>query len=80
MGTLVRSGLQTLPYLVVFDETKEAGELLALCDGIYTLRTENYAGHRKDEVKLFQTLLNLMRSPESLLRITGLRLARDLED
>ena len=74
LGSLVRVAFQTQPYSVMFDEMKQPDELLALCNGIYTLRTERYQGHRRDEVRLYRTLVNLLRSPELILKITKLRL------
>ena len=74
VGGLVRSALQAVPYAVIYEEMKHPDALLDLCDGIYTIRRESYRGHRIDEVFLYNVLLNLMRSPEVLLRITKRRL------
>ena len=42
-----------------------------ICEGIYIVRIQAYAGHLRDEVRLFETLIKLYRSPQMLLRITG---------
>jgi len=56
---------------IVFTEMPDTALLLGLCEGIYIARAEAYHGHLKDEVRLFETLLKLLRSPDMLLRLTG---------
>ena len=51
-------------------EMRQPDDLMELVEGIYLARKESYEGHRKDEVRLFNILLNLYRSPATLYKIT----------
>ena len=46
-------------------------DLIDLCEGVYIVRMQAYEGHLRDEVRLFETLVKLYRSPQMLMRITG---------
>lgn len=39
--------------------------------GVYIARQMTYIGHLKDEMKLFDLVIRVLRSPELLLRLTG---------
>ena len=56
---------------IMFSELPDTELLLGICDGIRIARGESYQGHLKDEVRLFETLIKLYRSPETLLKLTG---------
>eukprot|EP00937_MAST-01D_sp_MAST-1D-sp2_P003349 g3349.t1 len=71
IGRYVRLVFMGYATAVIYTEMADTGLLLGLCDGIRIAREESYHGHLKDEVRLFETLLKLYRSPETLLRLTG---------
>jgi hypothetical protein len=56
---------------VIYREMPEPQDLMDLCEGIYIARVQKYRGHLEDEVRLFETLMKLYRSPQMLLRMTG---------
>ena len=44
--------------------------LLRLCRGLRMLRAHRYPGCRRDEIKLFHTLIQMLRSPDILIKVT----------
>jgi len=54
-------------------EIPDSTDLLELCQGIRTVRAQNYDGALKDEMKLYLTLLHLLRNPGELMRVTRLK-------
>ncbi|TYZ68687.1 hypothetical protein PybrP1_006620 [[Pythium] brassicae (nom. inval.)] len=56
---------------VQYAELPDPGDVLELIEGIYIAREEKYVGHLKDEVRIFETLIRVLRSPETLVKVTG---------
>ncbi|KAK3279946.1 hypothetical protein CYMTET_12194 [Cymbomonas tetramitiformis] len=73
ISSLVRQALFVSYEQILFREMQDCTDLLEVCEGIHTLRAQDYPGRLKDEVKLYQTLIKMTRSPETLIRITRTR-------
>lgn len=71
IGDTVKTFFRGRLYNVQYTEIPEPDHILELIQGIYLVREENYVGHLKDEVRIFETLIRLLRSPETLLHVTG---------
>jgi hypothetical protein len=71
IGALVKGALRGNADNIIYSELPSPQELIDLCEGIFVTRSQRYAGHLKDEVRLYETLVKLLRSPEMLLRIAG---------
>ena len=71
IGSFVKEAMRGALYEIIYTELPDPSDLLELCEGIYIAREENYIGHLKDEVRLYETLIRVLRSPETLLRVTG---------
>merc|ERR1712096_38171 len=67
IGTVVRAIFTDPPYNIPHTEMRQPDDLLELCEGIYLARLETYDGHLADEVRLYDILINVFRSPEMLL-------------
>lgn len=57
---------------VQYAELPDPSDVLELIEGIYIAREEKYVGHLKDEVRIFETLIRVLRSPETLVKVTGM--------
>ena len=55
---------------IMYYETPYPDDLLAVVDGITIARHTKHSGHLRDEIGLFNTLIQIYRRPEMLLRIT----------
>jgi hypothetical protein len=71
VGSAVRGALLGSIGDLIYSEMPEPQDLLDLCESIYIVRLQAYAGHLRDEVRLYETLIKLYRSPQMLMRITG---------
>lgn len=71
IGSAVKSFFRGALFQIQYDELPEPDDVLELVEGVYIAREEKYVGHLTDEVRLFETLVRVMRSPETLLKITG---------
>jgi hypothetical protein len=71
IGSAVRGALLGSTSNIIYSEMPEPQDLIDLCEGIYIIRLQGYDGHLRDEVRLFETLTKLYRSPEMLMRMTG---------
>ena len=71
IGSFVKESLRGALFEVIYSELPNPRDLIDLCEGVYIAREENYIGHLKDEVRLYETLIRVLRSPETLLRVTG---------
>jgi hypothetical protein len=58
----------------VLDEMPHTRDLFDLCEAVAIARRD---GSLLREAQLFQTILRLYRSPETLMRLTGATLKRD---
>ena len=56
---------------IIYREMPNTRELINLCEGIYLARMENIQEALQDEVRLFETLIKLFRSPDLLLQLCG---------
>lgn len=56
---------------VQYAELPDPVDVIELIEGIYIAREEKYVGHLKDEVRIFETLIRVLRSPETLSKVTG---------
>lgn len=70
IGSFVRSMFTLAAYRIPLDEMPYPDLLIQLCESIYVARRHTYAGHLLDEMRLFQLLKQLYRSPEILLKMT----------
>ena len=70
VGATVRGFFMDPMHMCPVTEMRQPDDLMELVEGIYLARQEGYDGHRKDEVRLFNILLNLYRSPATLYKIT----------
>jgi hypothetical protein len=71
VGSAVRGALLGNIGDLIYSEMPDPQDLLNLCESIYIVRLQGYDGHLRDEVRLFETLVKLYRSPQMLMRITG---------
>jgi hypothetical protein len=71
VGVYVRAIFRGNTDRIIYTETPEPQDLMAICEGIYIVRLQAYEGHLRDEVRLFETLVKIYRSPQMLMRITG---------
>eukprot|EP00753_Platysulcus_tardus_P003067 PLAT12228.1.p1 GENE.PLAT12228.1~~PLAT12228.1.p1 ORF type:complete len:1010 (-),score=551.83 PLAT12228.1:62-2737(-) len=70
IGRFFRTLFSSPTSRIIMDEMPYPDPLMELVEGVYIARMEQYEGHFKDEVKLYEFLVRLFRSPEILLRIT----------
>ncbi|KDO31715.1 hypothetical protein SPRG_03633 [Saprolegnia parasitica CBS 223.65] len=71
IGAHVKSILRGNVSDILYTELPNPDDLMDLVEGIYIARKEEYVGHLKDEARLFETLIRVLRSPETLLKVTG---------
>ncbi|KDO27684.1 hypothetical protein SPRG_20361 [Saprolegnia parasitica CBS 223.65] len=71
IGGFVKNAFRGELYKVLYKELPNPNELLELVEGVYIARKEDYLGHLKDEGRLYETLIRVLRSPETLLKVTG---------
>lgn len=71
IGSAVKGFFRGAFYQVQYSELPDPEDVLELIEGIYIAREENYVGHLKDEVRIFETLIRVLRSPETLSKVTG---------
>lgn len=71
IGNAVKSFFRGKVFQIQYDELPDTEDVLELIEGIYIAREESYVGHLKDEVRIFETLVRVLRSPETLLKVTG---------
>ena len=70
IGGVVRRFFQFKIEDVMIYEIPNPDYLLRLCRGLRMLRAHRYPGCRRDEIKLFHTLIQMLRSPDILIRVT----------
>jgi hypothetical protein len=71
IGRLARTSLTPPVEDAVYTDMPQCAQLVELAEGIDVARTAEYEGHLRDETRLYQVLLKLLRSPTILLRITA---------
>ncbi|TDH69418.1 hypothetical protein CCR75_002851 [Bremia lactucae] len=71
VGSAVKGFFRGKVYHIQYEELPDPDDVLELVEGIYIARKEQYVGHLKDEVRLFESLVRMLRSPETLLKVTG---------
>ena len=71
VGRLARTSLTPPVEDAVYTDMPQCKQLVELAEGIDVARTAEYEGHLRDETRLYQVLLKLLRSPTILLRITA---------
>lgn len=71
IGSAVKGFFRGAYLTVQYDELPDPEDVIELIEGIYIAREENYVGHLKDEVRIFETLIRVLRSPETLVKVTG---------
>ena len=70
VGGMVRRMFEFKLEDVMIYEIPNPDYLLRLCHGLRMLRAHRYPGVRRDEVKLFYTLIKMLRSPDILIKVT----------
>ncbi|CAE7609779.1 PIEZO2 [Symbiodinium pilosum] len=68
VGRLLRAAFQDASKRVIYEEMPDVQLLQDLCNGIYIARIQHLL---KTEFKLYYQLMNIYRSPELLLSVTG---------
>ncbi|CAK9111828.1 unnamed protein product [Durusdinium trenchii] len=68
IGRLLRGVFQDSSKRVIYEEIPDTSLLEDLCNGIYIARIQRFL---RTEYKLFYQLMNILRSPELLLNVTG---------
>ncbi|GMF36316.1 unnamed protein product [Phytophthora lilii] len=71
VGSAVKGFFRGKLFQIQYEELPDPEDVLELVEGIYIARQENYVGHLKDEVRIFETLIRVLRSPETLIKVTG---------
>ncbi|KAG7376668.1 hypothetical protein PHYPSEUDO_012938 [Phytophthora pseudosyringae] len=71
VGSAVKGFFRGKLYQIQYEELPDPEDVLELVEGIYIARHEHYVGHLKDEVRIFETLVRVLRSPETLIKVTG---------
>ncbi|KAL3669608.1 hypothetical protein V7S43_004993 [Phytophthora oleae] len=71
VGSAVKGFFRGKLYQIQYEELPDPEDVLELVEGIYIARKEHYVGHLKDEVRIFETLVRVLRSPETLIKVTG---------
>lgn len=71
IGSAVKGFFRGAFYQVQYTELPDPEDVIELIEGIYIAREEKYVGHLKDEVRIFETLIRVLRSPETLTKVTG---------
>ncbi|RLN88179.1 hypothetical protein BBJ28_00009641 [Nothophytophthora sp. Chile5] len=74
VGSAVKSFFRGKLFQIQYEELPDPEDVLELVEGIYIARQENYVGHLKDEVRIFETLVRVLRSPETLIKVTGVNI------
>ncbi|KAG6622614.1 Piezo-type mechanosensitive ion channel component 2 [Phytophthora cinnamomi] len=71
VGSAVKGFFRGKLFQIQYEELPDPEDVLELVEGIYIARHEHYVGHLKDEVRIFETLVRVLRSPETLIKVTG---------
>ncbi|TMW60226.1 hypothetical protein Poli38472_000268 [Pythium oligandrum] len=71
IGSAVKGFFRGALFQIQYSELPDPDDVLELVEGIYIARGERYVGHLKDEVRIFETLVRVLRSPETLTKVTG---------
>ncbi|RLN10066.1 hypothetical protein BBO99_00009087 [Phytophthora kernoviae] len=71
VGSAVKGFFRGKLLEIQYAELPDPEDVLELVEGIYIARQEHYVGHLKDEVRIFETLVRVLRSPETLIKVTG---------
>ncbi len=70
VGKFVRIFFDKISQRVIYEEMPEPNDLFELCEGIYIYRNQRKL---QEENYLYDLLIRIYRSPETLLKITGTR-------
>jgi hypothetical protein len=70
VGRFVRLFFDRLSQRVIYEEMPEPNDLFELCEGIYIYR--NQRNLEKENI-LYDLLIRIFRSPETLINITGFK-------
>lgn len=68
IGSFIRVAFQNSSQKVVYEEMPECEDLFEFCEGIYMWRQQ---GNLENEFKYYNLLIQMYRSPDGLLKITG---------
>ncbi|KAG7400722.1 hypothetical protein PHYBOEH_004769 [Phytophthora boehmeriae] len=71
VGSAVKGFFRGKLFQIQYAELPDPEDVLELVEGIYIARQEHYVGHLKDEVRIFETFVRVLRSPETLIKVTG---------
>lgn len=71
VGSAVKGFFRGALFQIQYAELPDPEDVLELVEGIYIARSERYIGHLKDEIRIFETLVRVLRSPETLTKVTG---------
>ena len=63
LGKIIRDWLVVpAPEVLLYEELPDPDDILDLIYGIYIVRAARYVGHLRDEIRLFETLVKVIRS------------------
>ena len=69
VGKFIRIFFDKISQRVIYEEMPEPSELFELCEGIYIYRNPR---NLVEENKLYDLLIRILRSPETLIKLTKL--------
>lgn len=68
VGKFVRIFFDKISQRVIYEEMPDPNDLFELCEGVYIYRNER---NLREENYLYDLLIRIYRSPETLIKITG---------
>jgi hypothetical protein len=71
VGKFVRIFFDKISQRVIYEEMPNPNDLFELCEGIYIYRNQRKL---REENYLYDLLIRIYRSPETLIKITGTKL------
>ena len=69
VGKFIRIFFDKISQRVIYEEMPEPNELFELCEGIYIYRNQR---NLVEENQLYDLLIRILRSPETLIKLTNL--------
>jgi hypothetical protein len=70
VGRFVRIFFDKISQRVIYEEMPEPNDLFELCEGVYIYRNQR---NLSKENNLYDLLIRIYRSPETLIKITGVK-------
>lgn len=77
IGRFIRLIFDRISQRVIYEEMNDIEQILDICEGIFIAQLE---GDLVREKKLYDLLIRMYRSPETLIKITGTKLKHDKQN